>query len=454
MKRHRWTGVFVFVLLMPCIGVQAQTSSPPPSDAPPHPALHAQAARTGQSAFYLESGDRVLFYGDSITQQRFYTMFVESYVVTRFPYLDVSFVNSGWGGDSVTGGKGGPVDLRLQRDVIPYKPTVITVMLGMNDGRYRPFDPDLFHTYTSGYEDIVQRLRHALPGLRMTLIEPSPYDDVTRPPAFGLRQHPTPSPSGSGGYNSTLLRFSEFVKQLAAREGLQVADLNSPVVAMLEKAKSLDAELAQTILPDRVHPAPGGHLVMAAALLKAWNAPAIVSSVRINAETKKVERVENARVSDLNMEKDISWMQTDFALPMPIDRKDPVIALVLKSSNVFDSLNQELLAVSGLHGEKYTLKIDGKEIGSFSGQQLGAGVNLADLHTPMSEQAEEVNELTLKRNSIHFARWRSVQVPFEKSPGAADKTIKALDELDRDLARAQHNTARPLTHSFEVSPAA
>src|SRR2546423_1107391 len=38
-----------------------------------------------QGDFYLKDGDRVVFYGDSITDQRLYTAFTESYVITRFP---------------------------------------------------------------------------------------------------------------------------------------------------------------------------------------------------------------------------------------------------------------------------------------------------------------------------------------------------------------------------------
>src|SRR6266498_3373981 len=99
-------------------------------------ALLAQSASLfAADTFSLHDGDRVLFYGDSITDQRRYTSFVETYVVTRFPKLDVRFVHSGWGGDRVSGGGGGPIDVRLWRDVLPYKPTVITLMLGMNDGR-------------------------------------------------------------------------------------------------------------------------------------------------------------------------------------------------------------------------------------------------------------------------------------------------------------------------------
>src|SRR5437868_3803266 len=161
------------------------------------------SAARAQGGFALRDGDRVVFYGDSITDQRLYTKFVEDYVVTRFPHEKIRFIHSGWGGDRVSGGGGGPIDLRLDRDVIAYKPTVMTVMLGMNDASYRAFDPSIFDTYSRGYEHILQRVKDALPGIRLTLIQPSPFDDVTRNPNF------------EGGYNAVLVRYGDFVKRLA-----------------------------------------------------------------------------------------------------------------------------------------------------------------------------------------------------------------------------------------------
>src|SRR5580658_9090907 len=84
--------------------------------------------------FHVHDGDTVVFYGDSITNQRLYTVFTEAWILTRFPQLHVNFVHSGWSGDRVSGGGAGPIDLRLDRDVLAYSPTVITIMLGMNDG--------------------------------------------------------------------------------------------------------------------------------------------------------------------------------------------------------------------------------------------------------------------------------------------------------------------------------
>jgi lysophospholipase L1-like esterase len=137
-----------------------------------------------EGPFAIKEGDRIVFYGDSITDQRLYTTFVETYIVTRFPSLNVSFVHSGWGGDRVTGGGGGPIDRRLARDVFAYNPTVVTVMLGMNDASYRAFDQKIFEVYSKGYAHLVQSLKSNLPGVRITLIQPSPYDDVTRKPTF------------------------------------------------------------------------------------------------------------------------------------------------------------------------------------------------------------------------------------------------------------------------------
>src|ERR1700716_4077574 len=97
-----------------------------------------------QPGFYLKSGDTVVFYGDSITDQRLYATFTETFVVTRFPTLNVTFVHSGWSGDRVGGGGGGKIDVRLKRDVFAYKPTVMTVMLGMNDASYRSFEEKIF----------------------------------------------------------------------------------------------------------------------------------------------------------------------------------------------------------------------------------------------------------------------------------------------------------------------
>src|ERR1035437_9833465 len=129
--------------------------------------------------FFLKVGDTVVFYGDSITQQNFYNQWVEIYTVTRFPSMRVHFYAAGIGGDRVTGGGGGTVDERLARDVFPHKPSVVTVMLGMNDGNYTPPTDEIEAAYTNAYEHLLGSIRDHVPGSPFALLGPSPFDEVT-----------------------------------------------------------------------------------------------------------------------------------------------------------------------------------------------------------------------------------------------------------------------------------
>jgi lysophospholipase L1-like esterase len=392
-----------------------------------------------QGSFYLKDGDRVVFYGDSITEQRLYTTYTESYVVTRFPRLNVTFVHSGVGGDRVGGGWAGPIDLRLSRDVFPYRPTVMTIMLGMNDGSYRAYDSEIFKTYATGYQHILDSVKSVLPGIRVTLIQPSPYDDITRSANF------------EGGYNAVLVRYGQYVKDLAQKEELDLADLNTSVVAALEKAKATDGELAKEIIRDRVHPGPGGHLLMAEALLKAWNAPALVTAVELDAAKVQAVRADNTTVSDLKEANGLTWTQSDRALPMPLDSRDRVLKLAVQSSDFVQALDQQPLKVTGLKASRYLLKIDGDEVGTLSREQLEQGVNLAELPTPMVRQAQAVHDLTRKHNDLHAVRWRELQVTLAGQPlPHLPQALEALDNLEADLVAQQRATAQPPTRHYEL----
>jgi len=398
------------------------------------------------SDFYLHDGDRVVFYGDSITEQRLYTTFVETYVATRFPERQVMFFTSGWGGDRVTGGRGGNIDLRLRRDVFAHRPTVMTIMLGMNDGAYGAFDRGLFDAYRQGYEHIVDSVKRNAPAVRMTLLQPSPFDDVTRPPDV------------ERGYNSVLVRYGRFVAKLAERQGLRVADLNTPVVGALKKARSADPELSTKIIPDRIHPDGAGQLLMAEALLKSWNAPALVTAVEIDGTNGRVVKAEATKVRGVKDGRGIwRWTQEDAALPMPVDLKDPVLALVVTSSDFMQALNQQPLKVTGLRAERYRLLIDLIDVGVFSREQLAEGINLAVLPTPMAKQAHEVHMQTVQRSTAHFTRWRSVEMPLANSWNpkvrhALPDLLAGLEEDEEEVVKHQRTTAQPKMRRYILTP--
>jgi len=411
--------------------------------------LFSSVAAWAQNPFALKDGDRIVFYGDSITDQRQYSTLVETYVLTRFPQMKVSFVHSGWGGDKVTGGQGGAIDVRLQRDVVAHNPTVLTILLGMNDGYYKPFDAGLLDTFSRGYQRIVDVAKNSLPGVRITAIQTSPYDEVTRPPIF------------EGGYNNVLLRHGEVVAAIAKKEKLTFVDFNAPILAMLEKAKAENPALAAKIIPDRVHPGPAGHHVMAATLLKAWNAPAVVTAVEIDVAQLQATRADNTQVTEVLNGDTLSWIQTDLALPLPIEQKDTITALGVRSSDVINDLAQQPLKIINLEAGKYDFKIDGVSIGSFTEEQLAGGINLATLQTPMMTQAAVVHAFTLQHNNVHFTRWRNLQVPLQNATFPAvqeavktslEPLLAALDAEEASIVAKQRAAAQPIARRYELIP--
>jgi lysophospholipase L1-like esterase len=392
--------------------------------------------------FFLKDSDTVVFYGDSITERRLYTSYVEAYVRTRFPKLNVRFVNSGWGGDTVAGGDGGSLEVRLQRDVIAYKPTVATVLLGMNDGRYRQFNEGLYSDFVGGYEKLVKTLKAALPDARLTLLAPPPFDDVTQPPQF------------PGGYNNVLRRFGLFVQTLGEHEKIPVVDLNSAVLGTLTAVNVKDPSAAREFVPDRVHPGPPASLLMAEALLKSWNGPAVITEVEIDAEAGRATNTLRSEVASVSRAGGgLSWTQNDLALPFPVDWHNPPGSVAAYSSDFIPEIDDQPLRVRNLNPGKYTLKIDGEAIVSYPADQFARGINLSALDTPMLRQAAEVLKLINQSDDLHLGRWRLIQVLLAQYdlPSYAT-TIADLDMLEQEAIAHLRIAAQPKLHFYEIVP--
>jgi lysophospholipase L1-like esterase len=398
--------------------------------------MHAQSP---EKPFYLHDNDTVVFYGDSITEQRYYTGWVEVYAATRFPHMPIQFFSVGVGGDRVTGGGGGPIDERLSRDLFPLKPTVVTILLGMNDGGYGPLKPEIESKYTAGYEHILDSIQQSLPGTRVTLLGPSPYDDVTRPVTF------------PGGYNATLTHFSDLDSQLALKHSDTFIDLNAPFVESLKRGMAMDPLAIELLVPDRVHPEPMAHWFMAAAILKGWNAPSIVSSATIDAGKQTVVATVRSHVTDLSADaKTVSWKELDDALPLPLDDKNIANHFLLQISDIQRDLNQQPLTVQGLKPGSYRLTIDGVPIGNFSDADFAHGINLTDFATPMRGQAFAVSWMIRDRDDAHYVRLRMLinQMKYSEpsEPGAA-----SLLQFESQLQKHIYETAQPKPHKFQLT---
>jgi lysophospholipase L1-like esterase len=397
---------------------------------------------SAQQEFFLKDGDTVVFYGDSITERRIYSSFTETFVLTRFPKLNVRFVHSGWGGDTVAGGEGGSLEVRLQRDVIAWKPTVVTVLLGMNDGHYQALNETTWTDFTTGYEKLVRTLKAALPKVRLVLLEPSPYDDITRPPLF------------PGGYNGVLTRFGQFISALGERERAMVVDLNAAVVGPLTAINAKDPSAAGDFIPDRVHPGPAASLLMAEALLKSWNAPAIVTEVEIDSESETATRTVRTQVQSISRTGGtLSWTQNDEALPFPVDWQEAAVSVAAYSSDFIPAIDDQPLRVRNLKPGDYTLRIDGREIMTYPADQFARGINLSALKTPMLKQSAEVLVLTNQHIGLHLSNWRVVQVPLAQyGLPHHNAAITDLDALEREVIVQQRAAAQPGPHFYEIVP--
>ena len=100
----------------------------------------------------LKDGDTIVFLGDSITHQCLYTQYVEDYFYTRFPKMRLRLHNAGVGGS-----RAWDALLRFDQDIASYKPKYVTVLLGMNDGRYAEYFRRCFRRLQQEHDEAAGR---------------------------------------------------------------------------------------------------------------------------------------------------------------------------------------------------------------------------------------------------------------------------------------------------------
>jgi lysophospholipase L1-like esterase len=391
------------------------------------------------NSFALKNGDRVVFYGDSITAQRLYTRFAEEFIVSRYPDLHISFYNAGVSGDTVEGGHAGDMETRLKRDVLPFHPTVVTIMLGMNDGRYATDYKKNFEDYAAGYRKLIVALRQEIPGVRLFLICPSPYDEIAHKPLIP-------------GYNTVMLRYGQFVVALGRQEHIPVIDFNEPLMDAIRAGMGINPAMAGTLLPGLIHPSPAGHWIMAAALAKGWNANLLISSVTIDGKDATVSGEARTAVTNLrNTNGALSWSQLDEAVPLPLVLEDPTTQFLFKVSDMA-AFDQQVLRVRGLTAQRYELSIDGKKIACLTREELSGGVNLARYETPMEQQAQAIDWTADDRAKLSGTRF---DLLTEREPGShQQEAVAALDRLDQQMIQDEYRAATPKPHTFELTPEA
>jgi lysophospholipase L1-like esterase len=410
--------------------------------------------------FFIHDGDRVVFLGDSITEQRLYTTYIEAYTLARYPTWKLTFRNVGWGGDTswlrqrthpdertLFAAAAGPqqaivedaVKRGLDRDVLPLRPTVVTIDFGMNDHSYQAFREDIFRAYVRSQTQLAKVLEGA--GARVAFLTPQPIEEKRPDPDQDVR-------------NQSLRRFSDGLKDVAGQEDALFVDEFAPYMSLMlrERAANPDALIGGG---NAVHPGPPGHLLMAWAILKGLGAPAAVSRAEIAVPAGTVAAAEHCAISNVKVaDSGLTFDRLDEALPMPIDvRAEPA----LKLAPVLDDLSRYELQVTGLAPGSYEVKIDGESVARVSQDKLAEGLNLSDLPGPVTQQCRTILKLVFQKNDVFFHRWRDVQLlnlpAWAENSATADGRAAELAKLDQQIAEieSQIDEARkPLLRHFEI----
>jgi len=197
------------------------------------------------AAFMPQKKKRVIFFGDSITQQGVepggYIMRIDSMCRLENKSSQYEFVGAGIGGNKVY-----DLYLRMDSDVLAKSPDIVVIYIGVNDVWHKVSygtgtDPDKFERF---YNAIIRRLRDK----KISVI-------LCTPAVIGEKTDFTNQQDGD------LNKYSAIIRELAKQNSLPLVDLRQKFIEYNKQNNSENKE--QGILTrDRVHlNAKGNQLV-------------------------------------------------------------------------------------------------------------------------------------------------------------------------------------------------
>lgn len=201
-------------------------------------ATFASAVFAGETGCFIKDGDRIGFFGDSITDAKTYGLLTELVFRHFHPEAKVSFVNNGRSGLQLAGTK-------LQ-DVIKGDPNVVTIMIGMNDAinaswvRGMPIEPTV-SAYKANLVKLVRELKEK--EKIVVIFTPTLTEEGAESSCFRIV-----------GTSLLMKAMGKACEEVAKEESVYCI----PVQSELESYQNALPRFAQ-LRPDGVHPCARGH---------------------------------------------------------------------------------------------------------------------------------------------------------------------------------------------------
>ncbi len=376
----------------------------------------------------LGYNDTLVFLGDSITHQCLYTQYVEDYYYTRFPQSRIRFHNAGVGGD-----KASDALVRFLEDVASFKPKYVTVLLGMNDGRYTTYDQSVFDIYERDMTKLLKNISDC--GAQAILITPTMFDMRARrirvqKEGKGKEQLPR-----LVYYNGVLAFYGAWLREQAYTKGLGFVDMYSPLNNITLDERKVQPQF--TLIPDSVHPGAPGQLIMAYAILDNMKVLRTVSAIHIYRNEYGEWQINSSggEVYDPEEESASSGRFTFLAEALPwIVPEEAKLGYKLVEAG--KNLSREILRINGVQPGSYEVKINNKVVGTYSDMELAAGVELQDNpNTPQYQQALQVAMLNKERNDKAVRPLRNLwgQMKHQRRSGLPEKNPDEFAQWQKEF---------------------
>ena len=363
-------------------------------------------------------GLRVLFLGDSITQNGLYVQFIDAYLTTRFPDRRVEVISLGLSSETLSGTSepGHPyprpdVRTRLARALELARPDLAFVCYGMNDGIYNPPAPARLKLYQEGAANVAFAILQT--GAKVIFGTPPPFDPVPirartvalAGPSFGY-QHPYVDYDGVlGAYANFLLgkrdADSARLGQPKGGEGWQVADIHGATLDALGSLRAADPRF--TFADDGVHPGSSGHWLIARPYLEAWGATAEVDAAAIDAANRAVIR---GAVELLPSPPEDPSLRFTWTTRIPFPHDPTWDARMVAFERIDDRFNRHRLLVVGLPAPRYAIYEGDQPIAEVSRAQLAEGLDLLRLpKLSTNRRGAEVWPLIGQKHAVLRPAW-------------------------------------------------